>query len=508
MPEYSTLAAVDLGSNSFHCQVARVVGDQIYPLDSLREPVRLGAGLTKDKRLDDAAQERALACLKRFGERLRDFDRRAVRAVGTNTLRVAKNAGSFLRRAQAALGFPIEVVAGREEARLIYLGVSHELPASKEKRLVVDIGGGSTEFIIGAGHKSLRLESLFMGCVSYSLRFFPDGQVSKSAMKQAELAARNELQPIVGRFSRDNWQQAVGSSGTVRAIAEVMQQNGFDDGNITPAGVERLRAYLIKAGDMDKAGLSGLKTDRVPVFAGGLAIMNAVLSELKIDQIVIASGAMRQGVLYDLLGRFHRRDMRDVTVAQFMQRYHVDALQARRVSELAFSLYRRLTAEDGEPDDIAAQRISWAAKLHEIGISVAYSGYHKHSAYIIQHADMPGFSNDEQLALSLLVLAHRRSLNKVAEQIDEHDVNWDMVFALRLAALLHRSRADVSLPPLQMRRQGRKLRLVLGADWLARNPLTVTALLDEVREWDKIDFDLKIPGLEELETSSELAPAG
>src|SRR6185436_6249222 len=223
MPEQSNLAAVDLGSNSFHCQVVRVVGDQIYPLDSLREPVRLGAGLTDDKRLDDATQERALACLKRFGERLRDFDRRAVRAVGTNTLRVAKNAPSFLRRAQAALKFPIEVVAGREEARLIYLGVSHELPASRDKRLVVDIGGGSTEFIIGAGHRSLKLESLFMGCVSYSLRFFEDGKVSKSAMKQAELAARAELQPIVASFSRGNWQQAVGSSGTVRAIADIMQ---------------------------------------------------------------------------------------------------------------------------------------------------------------------------------------------------------------------------------------------------------------------------------------------
>ncbi len=503
--EYSTLAAVDLGSNSFHCQVARVVGDQIYPLDSLREPVRLGAGLTKDKRLDEAAQERALACLKRFAERLRDFDRRAVRALGTNTLRVAKNAGSFLKKAEAALGFPIEVVAGREEARLIYLGVSHELPASREKRLVVDIGGGSTEFIIGAGHKSLKLESLFMGCVSYSLRFFPDGKVSKGAMKQAELAARTELQPIVAMFSRGNWQQAVGSSGTVRSIAEVMQQNGFDDGNITPAGIDRLRSHLIKGGDMDRAGLAGLKSDRVPVFPGGLAIMNAVFSELNIDSMVAAGGAMRQGVLYDLLGRFHQRDMRDVTAAQFMQRYHVDALQARRVGALALSLYHKLTAESGEPDETATQRLAWAARLHEIGISVAYSGYHKHSAYIINHAEMPGFSNDEQLAVSLLVLAHRRSLNKVARRIEEHDMDWSMVFALRLAALFYRSRADVSLPALQMKLQGRKLRLALDPEWLARNPLTVTALNDEVREWDKIGFELKVPGLEELETSSELA---
>ena len=505
MAEYSTLAAVDLGTNSFHCQVARVVGDQVYPLDSLREPVRLGAGLDKDKRLDEATQERALACLKRFGERLRGLDRHAVRAIGTNTLRVAKNAPGFLRRARAALGFPIEVVAGREEARLIYLGVSHSLPASREKRLVVDIGGGSTELIVGTGHRPHRLESLFMGCVSYSLRFFEDGRVSKGAMKKAELAARIELQPIVARFARGNWQHAVGSSGTIRALADILRLNGFEENGITPAGLDRLRSHLIKAGDMDKIELAGLKPDRVAVFPGGLAILIAVLSELEIDSMVVAEGAMRQGVLYDLLGRFHHRDMRDVTVAQFMQRYHVDALQARRVGGLAFSLYRKLTADSGEPDEAAAQRIAWAARLHEIGISVAYSGYHKHSAYIINNAEMPGFSNDEQLALSLLVLAHRRSLNKVAKRMDEHDVDWQMVFALRLAALFYRSRTDISLPAMQTKLQGKKLRLALDPDWLARNPLTVTALSDEVREWDEIGFELKIPGLDELETSTELA---
>ncbi len=469
--------------------------------------MRLGAGLNKDKRLDDAAQERALACLKRFGERLREFDPHAVRAIGTNTLRVAKNAAAFLKKAEAALGFPIEVVAGREEARLIYLGVSHNLPASKDKRLVVDIGGGSTEFIVGSGHKPQKLESLFMGCVSYSLRFFPEGMVSKSAMKQAELAARNELQPIVAGYSRGNWQQAVGSSGTVRALADVMQLNGFDDGHITPVGIDRLRSHLIKAGDMDKVGLAGLRPDRVPVFPGGLAILNAVLSELDIESMVAASGAMRQGVLYDLLGRFYHKDMRDVTVAQFMQRYHVDALQARRVGALAFTLYRKLTADAGEPAESASRQIAWAAKLHEIGISVAYSGYHKHSAYIIAHADMPGFSRDEQLRLSTLVLGHRRSLNKVAKCIEEYGVEWNRVFALRLAALFYRSRADVSLPPLQVKRQGKKLRLALDRDWLARNPLTVTALRDEVRDWDRAGFELRIPELDDIESGAELALA-
>jgi len=499
MPEFSTLAAVDLGSNSFHCQVARVVGDQVYPLDALREPVRLGAGLSKDKRLDDDVQERALACLKRFGERLRGLDKRAVRAVGTNTLRVAKNAASFIRKAEAALGFPIEIVAGREEARLIYLGVAHELPASREKRLVVDIGGGSTEIIIGSGYRPQRLESLFMGCVSYSLRFFEDGRITKGAMKQAELAARNELQPIVAKFSRGNWQQAVGSSGTVRAIAEAIRQDGHADDGITPAGLDRVRSHLIKAGDMDKVELAGLKPDRLPVFPGGIAILNAIFSELDIDSMTVADSAMRQGVLYDLLGRVHHKDMRDITVAQFMHRYHVDALQARRVAALAFSIHRKLTADAGEPDGDVSRCLAWASKLHEIGISVAYSGYHKHSAYILANADMPGFSRDEQMRLAVMVQAHRRSLRKVAKKIEDIGADWDMVFALRLAVLLCRSRSEVAVPSLQPRRQGRKLRLGLDSAWLARNPLTVTALHDEIREWDEIGFELKVPGLEEQE---------
>jgi exopolyphosphatase/guanosine-5'-triphosphate,3'-diphosphate pyrophosphatase len=506
MAEYSTLAAVDLGSNSFHCQIGRVVGDQIYPLDSLREPVRLGAGLGEDKLLDDASQERALVCLQRFGERLRGFDPHTVRAVGTNTLRVAKNAVAFLKKARTALGFPIEVVAGREEARLIYVGVAHGLPASRDRRLVVDIGGGSTEFIIGSGYKPQKLDSLFMGCVSYSLRFFPDGKVTKSAMKAAELAAREELQPMARGFSRRNWQEAVGSSGTVRAIAEILQLNGFDEGSITPAGVEDLRSYLIKCGDVNRAELAGLKPDRIPVLPGGVAIMGAVLSELDIESMVAVTGAMRQGVLYDMLGRIHRRDMRDVTVAQFMQRYHVDALQARRVGALAQSLYEKLTADAKEVDDSAPLLIAWAAKLHEIGISVSYSGYHKHSAYIIGSADMPGFSRDEQNRLARLVLAHRRSLKKIYDSLDDgNDVV--IALALRLAVLFSRGRADVGVPSIQARIQGRKFRFALDGEWLAKNPLTVHALGAEVREWERVGIEIRIPGLDELESASELALA-
>ena len=506
MAVYSTLAAVDLGSNSFHLQVARVVGDQLYPLDSLREPVRIGAGLTRDKRLNEESQQNALECLKRFGERLRDFDRRAVRAVGTNTLRVAKNAGGFLKQAEAALGFPIEVVAGREEARLIYLGVSHSLPVSLDKRLVVDIGGGSTEFIIGRGLKPLRLDSLYMGCVSYSLKYFPDGEVTKGAMKRAELAARSELQTIVAGFASGNWQQVVGSSGSARALAEILQQNGYSETGITPDGLDRLRSAMIKAGDVERLDLKGLKSDRLPVLPGGLAIMTAALSELGIESMAVAGGSMRQGILYDLLGRFQHHDMRDATVSQFMQLYHVDSKQARRVAGLALTLYRHFTDGADVIDETAPHYISWAAKLHEIGISVAYSGYHKHTAYIVQNADMPGFSKMEQWRLSMLVLAHRRSLKKIFAR-DVELIDWRMVMALRLATLFYRSRADVALPEIDAKAYGRTLRFVIGRDWLANNPLTVTALQEEIEEWDAAGFKLDIKALREVDGGIEAQAA-
>jgi exopolyphosphatase / guanosine-5'-triphosphate,3'-diphosphate pyrophosphatase len=495
MAEYSTLAAVDLGSNSFHCQVGRVVGDQIYPLDSLREPVRLGAGLDDDKLLDAPSQERSLAALRRFGERLRGLDRRAVRAVGTNALRVAKNAPSFLKLARAALGFPIEVIAGREEARLIFIGVQHSLPPSKERRLVVDIGGGSTEFIIGSGFKPDKLASLFMGCVSFSGRYFPGGVVTRSAMKEAEVAARNELQPIVGEFGRGRWEQAVGSAGTVRALVELASNGASGESALDRDHLEKLRSALIRAGSVERMGIASLRADRIPVIPGGLAILNAVLSELDIDELTPATGAMRQGLLYDLLGRVHHKDMRDVTVAQFMHRYHVDAAQARRVSALAQTLYRKLAADAKDVDENDPTYIAWAAKLHEIGISVAYSGYHKHSAYILENADMPGFSRDEQAQVALLVLAHRRSLKKVQARIDGA-VDMRAVLALRLAVIFYRGRADIALPPIQARYSGARFRVNLGREWLLGNPLTAAALREETREWQRIGFELRVPELE------------
>ena len=502
MAEYTTIAAVDLGSNSFYCQIARVDGEQTYPLDGLREAVRLGAGLGSDKILDDASQARAIACLQRFGERLRSFQPSDVRALGTNTLRVAKNAPAFLKKAQAALGFPIEVIGGREEARLIYLGVTHSLPATDEQRLVVDIGGGSTEFIVGEGYKPRQLDSLYMGCVSYTRQFFSDGKLSKSSFKRAEFAARSELQHIVSEFSRPNWKQAVGSSGSARALAQVLQLNGWSNAGITPDGLERLRAQLIRAGEISRIVIAGLREDRAAVLPGGLAIMIAVLAELDIAHMGVADGAMREGILYDMLGRKQHHDAREATVAQFIQRYHVDAPQARRVGQLAMNLYEQLAGANTQ----AAQYLAWAAQLHEIGISVAYGGYHRHSAYIVNHADMPGFTREEQHRIAQLLLAHRRSLKKLLPELDEA-TDWRMVFALRLAVLFCQRRTSNNPRIVSAKAGDGKFRLAIDPAWVLRNPLTNTVLREEIREWEKIGFDVKISGLYEVEDGAEFEAA-
>jgi exopolyphosphatase/guanosine-5'-triphosphate,3'-diphosphate pyrophosphatase len=491
MPGYATIAAVDLGSNSFRLQIAKVVEDRIYPLDSLSEKVRLAAGLTADKYLDEMSQERALECLRRFAERIRGLHRHAVRAVGTNSLRVAKNAAQFVRRAELALGFPIEVVAGREEARLIYLGVVHSLPQSDAKRLVADIGGGSTEFIIGGGPVPDKLESLYMGCVSHSLRFFPSGKVTKSNLAKAELAARAELEVIASEFSAGNWQQAIGSSGTARALAEILQLNGWGDGDITPKGLDQLRTCLLKSGDINAIALPGLRPDRVPVLLGGFAIMAAIFAELKVRRMTVATGAMREGILYDLVGRFHHRDMREGTVQEFMQRYHVDSAQAGRVEGLALDLFRQISVEAELDVEHHEQMLAWAARLLEVGLAIAHSGFHKHSAYIIRNADMPGFSRMEQEHLGRLVLGHRGGLKKMQGLLDVPE-RLLPALALRLSALFYRSRAGVTPPDIQLSVAGNRVEVALSEGWLAEHPLTATALENEVGEWKFLGIRLTV----------------
>jgi exopolyphosphatase/guanosine-5'-triphosphate,3'-diphosphate pyrophosphatase len=493
VPVFPEIAAVDLGSNSFRLQMARVVDDQLVFHDSLRDMVRLGAGLGKDKMLDADSIQRALACLKQFGERLRGLDPHAVRAVATNTFRVAKNAPQLLEAAQEALGFPIEIIAGREEARMIFVGVSHSLPFTEQKRMVMDIGGGSTEFIIGQGFEPQEMESLYMGCVSYSMRFFGDGRVTEDQMKRAEIAAKAEIQGIVSRFSIGAWDEAVGSSGTARALGEIMRLNGWSDGSITREGLRKLRALLIKHRELRKLQLPGLSIERSPSFPGGFAIMQAAFEQLGIEKMTVASGALREGVLYELLGRMQHHDTREATVQRFKRRYHTDTQQSRRVQELALGLLSQIAHKLSMEKSVAGQYLSWAARMHEIGISIAHSGYHKHSAYILENADMPGFSRMDQQFLALLVRCQRRGMTKVFPFPALDDDRCTMIMVFRLAVLMRRNRQDGMLPEMKLlwsRSNGFKLTIEAG--WRQRNPLTEAALLAEIGYWKDVGVTLQL----------------
>src|SRR5512143_503937 len=428
-PSPGTLAVVDMGSNSFRLEVGRVEGDQIFRLDTWRETLRIGAGLDERGRLTRDAQRAALACLARFAERLRGLHPSAVRAVATNTFRVATNAATFMPQAERALGCPIDIITGHEEARLIYNGVAHVLPPSPEPRLVIDIGGGSTEFIVGRGLEPERLESLKIGCVGMTRRFFPDGRLTATAFADADTIARAEIETIAHAFHRTRWKAAFASSGTALALAEILEENGLSAAGITPDGLARLRKRMIGAGDVTRLRLAALKPERAPVLAGGLAIMTAALAELRVPRVNPVGGALRLGALYDLLGRTEHHDARSATIEQFLNRYQVDRDHASRVAAMAVDMYRRAVSS---ANPIAVQRLGWAALLHEIGISVSHTGFHKHGAYILQNADMPGFSAGEQHDLGNLVLGCRGRLAQIAPLLGSAAFRPQLL-ALRLA---------------------------------------------------------------------------
>jgi exopolyphosphatase/guanosine-5'-triphosphate,3'-diphosphate pyrophosphatase len=479
---HELIAAVDLGSNSFRLIVGRVEGNQIYAQDNLKEAVRLAAGLSGDRLLDIGSQARGLSALRKFGERLRGFGRESVRAVATNTLRVAKNATSFLNQAEEALGFPIEVISGREEARLIYLGVAHSLPDPAHKQLVFDIGGGSTEFIIGRSFDPIVLESLYMGCVSYSLRYFPDGRIDRQSMREAELAALRELEAIVRIYREVGWDFAVASSGSAKAILEILELNGFSIGGITREGLALLRAELVRAGHTSRLTLEGLRSDRQPVLPGGFAIMSAVAEAFDLERIDFSDGALRLGVLYDLLGRHAHHDQRDATAEAFMRRYQVDVRQARRVTTTAQTLLEQAMPAALDPDDIDRRFLGWAGQLHEIGLSVAHASYHKHSAYILENADMPGFSRMDQTRLAMLALAHRGKLERV-RALAEDERDWLLILCLRLAVILHRTRDDELMNGLALQRLRKGFVVGMSEEHLRDRPLTSALLEEEARQW-------------------------
>lgn len=488
------IAAVDLGSNSFHMVVARYSHGQLIILDRLREMVRLAAGLDESGRLDRSAVETALACLERFGQRLRDMRAESVRVVGTNTLRQAKRKGAFLDRARAALGHPIEIISGIEEARLIYLGVARTMPSEPGRRLVADIGGGSTEIIIGEGVHARQLESLYMGCVSMSARYFADGEITEKRMKRARLAARLELEPVQAAFRGHGWEQAVGSSGTIRSVSDVLRARG-SDGIITPAALESLIEHAIRAGSVDKLRLPGLSEERIPVFAGGLAILIEIFGILDIKQMRAADGALREGLLYDLVGRLTDEDARVRSVRAMQGRYHVDLAQAERVEATVLDFLEQSQKEWGLDDVFASLVLSWAARLHEIGLDVSHSHYHKHSAYLLEHADMPGFPQEEQKILASIVGAHRRKIH--LEQLQELNPPWHLkveflIVLLRLAVLLHRGRSQAALPKIGLATRGRSLELSFPRGWLEDHPLTAADLENEVEHLKASGFRLKV----------------
>ncbi len=491
----SLVAAVDLGSNSFHLLVGRVeqtpVGPQIFPIDSLKDAVRLASGLSPDKRLDAASQARALGCLARFGERLRALHPDHVRAVATNTFRVAKNGPEFLQTCEAALGFPIEVIAGKEEARLIYNGVAHSLAADGSRRLVVDIGGGSTEFIIGTDYTPEMLESVFVGCIRFTHDYFPGGEVTRSGFKEAILEARREIQVISQAYRKMGWDEAVGSSGTAKAIAEMQIAMGEVHQGLTRDGMEQIRAALIRERTLEPEKFPGVKPERLQVLPGGLSIMLAIFEELGLEQMHYSEGALRLGVLYDVLGRGRKDDMRFYTVEQFMDRYGVDSAQAERVSTMALSLWDAAAVGSVEERREMAMLIGWACQLLEVGHSISHNSYHKHSAYIVSNADMPGFSRRDQRIMSTFVLGHVGKLAKVQGGLALEPVRLALI-CIRLAAIFYRNRAKSKLPKISVGQRGRKLAITIDPEWLKRHPLTRHSLEQECSEWRKVGVELEV----------------
>lgn len=477
------LAAVDLGSNSFHMVVARYNNGQLVVIDRLREMVQLASGLDDEGRLDKEVAARALACLKRFGQRLADVHADGVRVVGTSALRRARRKQGFLERARDALGHPIEIIAGREEARLIYSGVCHMLPPEPGNRLVVDIGGGSTEMIIGRGSDPLELESVNLGCVGVSQKFFADGKLSAKRFARARLAAQQELEPVQETYLKRGWDSAAGSSGSVRSIFEAQKEMDPRATTITREGIEAIIEVLVGAGDIETIPLESVTQERRSVFAGGLAILAEIFTQLKIRQMRWSDGAMREGLLYDMVGRYTDEDARDRTVRSMQQRYHVDVAQAARVEHTALKLLSQVQESWSLQDPLAEQVLVWASRLHEIGLDVAHSGYHRHGAYLLENADMPGFAREEQLLLARLVGSHRRKL--LLEGMDDLIPPWDeralyLILILRIAVLLHRSRSEESIPDVALIGRPRTLELRFKVRSLRDHPLTAADLNDEV----------------------------
>jgi len=488
-----TIAAVDLGSNSFHMIIGQIDNGQLQIVDRLKEMVRLGEGLDPERHIKPDVEERALACLRRFGQRLAGLPRQAVRAVGTNTLRQVRDGGYFLRQAEAALGHEIEIIAGREEARLIYLGVAHGLAEDGRQRLVVDIGGGSTEVIIGRNMQPMERESLFMGCVGMSQRYFADGRITKTAMDMAVLHARIELRGVRKQFSATHWELAVGASGTIRSIRDIVQAMGWSEAGITKASLKKLRQAMINAGHIKDLQLDTLSDERRPVFSGGVAVLSGIFKSLGIDRMRVSDLALREGLLYELLGSISHHDSRDRTVDSLLRRYGLDRSQARNVASTALQMFRQLRGVWDFPDLDATRLLKWAALLHEIGLMISHSGYQKHGAYILANADLPGFTRQQQAMLASMVRWHRRKIGSSAFSEFSNGIQRQLArlcILLRLSVLLNRGRSHRPRPPISIQVKDSELQLSFPEDWLNQHPLTHAELEEEAERLTSLGVKL------------------
>ena len=486
------LAGLDLGSNSFHLLIAQQSHGRIQVLDKHKEMVRLAAGLDEDNTLSPEVTKRALDCLSRLSQRLRTVDPQNLRIVGTNTLRLASNAKAFIKQAEQILDHKIEIISGHEEARLIFLGVCHDLGGDDQKRLVIDIGGGSTELILGKNATPQILESLHMGCVSMSQKYFVNGDISKARFDAAVQNALIELEPVTAKFLEAGWHAAVGASGTVNAVMSVIRQK-LDHELITADALLSLREEVLATDNLKNLSIPGLSDERKPVFAGGLAVLLAIFEALQIDKMTAAQSALREGLIYDLLGRDHQENVREQTVQSLTERYRIDQSHARSVRETAIGLHAQVARDWQLTHPQHKRLLSWAASLHEIGMDISHSGFHKHGCYLLENMDMPGFSQSDQQQLATLVRTHRRKLSH--ELFSEVDASLIKLAALlRLSILLHRNRSKVALPHVQavIADAGDSLELTLPQQWLHTHPLTKLDLANEARYLANVSIGLMV----------------
>ncbi|HEY4959195.1 MAG TPA: Ppx/GppA phosphatase family protein [Caldimonas sp.] len=479
------LAAIDMGSNSFRLEIGQISGGRYRRVDYLKETVRLGGGLDAAGFLSEEAATRGLDCLARFARRLDGFLPTQVRAVATQTLREARNRDAFLLRAQTVLGHAIEIISGREEARLIYAGVARLQP-STVARLVVDIGGRSTEMIVGRGTRPRQAESFHVGSVSLSMKYFADGRFSEAAFRQAQIDAGAELEEALEPFGSSHWREALGSSGTVGAVSQILAASKVSDGRITPAGLRWLMERCLESGSAERLALPGLKNDRRIVIAGGLAILYTLATHFGIAELKPARGALRQGVIFDLAARqaAERKaggeDLREASVRELQRRFQVDAAQAERVARIAAVLLRGVASASDE----AARELAWAAALHEAGMMISHHDHHRHSAYLLDHVDAPGFSQSQLRRIGELVLGQRGGLRKMEAALQGAGFATHLL-CLRLAVIVCHARDDVDPAAISLRIDDGAPTIGLAAAWADAHPRALHLLRDEIEAWGK-----------------------